>query len=47
MPAFAEYVWAAYAVSFAGVVLITTITLARWRKAKRALKAVQDSETNL
>jgi len=49
MPPFAEYVWAAYAVSFAGLVLITLFTLSGWRKAKRSLEVreIQDSETNL
>ena len=41
------YVWSAYAVSVLGIGLIVVATLAAWRKAKRALAVLQDSETNL
>ena len=41
------YVWSAYAVSVLGVGVLIASTLAAWRKAKRALAVLQDSETNL
>jgi heme exporter protein CcmD len=40
------YVWSAYAVSVLGVGFLIVSTLAAWRKAKRALDVLQDSETN-
>jgi heme exporter protein CcmD len=40
------YVWSAYAVSALGVGFLIASTLAAWRKARRALAALQDSETN-
>lgn len=49
MTPFAEYVWAAYAVSVVALTLTAVFTLRSWQKAKRSLKArgLQDSETNL
>jgi heme exporter protein CcmD len=44
---YAFYVWSAYAVSVFGVGTLIASTLAAWRKAKRALAVLQDSETNL
>ena len=41
------YVWSAYAVSVLGIGFLIAQTLAAWRKAKRALAALQDSETNI
>ena len=43
---YAFYVWSAYAVSVLGVGYLNASTLAAWRKAKRALGVLQDSETN-
>ena len=43
---YAVYVWSAYAVSVLGVGYLIASTLAAWRKAKRALAVLQDSETN-
>jgi len=43
---FALYVWSAYAASALGLAFLIAATLAAWRRAKRALGAVQDSETN-
>ena len=43
---YAFYVWSAYAVSVFGVGTLIASTLAAWRKAKRALDVLQDSETN-
>jgi heme exporter protein D len=43
---YAAYVWSAYAVSVVGIGYLIASTLAAWRKAKRALAALQDSETN-
>jgi heme exporter protein D len=40
------YVWSAYAVSAIGLGFLIVTTLAAWRKAKRALAVLQDSETN-
>jgi heme exporter protein D len=40
--AFVSYVWAAYAISLAGLAAMTGAALAAWRRARRA---VQDSET--
>jgi heme exporter protein CcmD len=44
---YAFYVWSAYAVSVFGLGTLIATTLAAWRKAKRALAVLQDSETNL
>ena len=43
---YALYVWSAYAISAVGVGFLIAQTLTAWRKAKRALAALQDSETN-
>jgi heme exporter protein CcmD len=43
---YAAYVWSAYAVSVIGLGLLIAHTLVAWRKAKRALGVLQDSETN-
>ena len=40
------YVWSAYAVSAIGLGFLIVTTLVAWRKAKRALAVLQDSETN-
>ena len=40
------YVWSATAVSAIGLGLLIVTTLTAWRKAKRALAVLQDSETN-
>ncbi|MDE2133451.1 MAG: heme exporter protein CcmD [Alphaproteobacteria bacterium] len=40
------YVWSSFAVSAAAVGFMIAFTLCAWRKAKRALAALQDSETN-
>jgi len=37
------YVWPAYAASAIGLAGMIVATLAAWRKAKRALTALQDS----
>jgi len=44
---YALYVWPAYAASAIGLGCMIVATLAAWRKAKRALGALQDSETNI
>ena len=46
MGGYGFYVWSAYAVSVLGVGFLIVSTLAAWRKAKRALDVLQDSETN-
>ena len=43
---YAFYVWSAYGVSVLGIGALIASTLAAWRKAKRALDVLQDSETN-
>ncbi len=47
MGEFAGYVWAAYGISLVALVALTAFTVAAWNRAKRNLKAIQDSETNL
>jgi heme exporter protein CcmD len=44
---YALYVWPAYAASALGLGALIVATLAAWHKAKRALSALQDSETNI
>jgi heme exporter protein CcmD len=44
---YGAYVWSAYAVSFFGLGAIAFYSLAAYRKAKRALARLQDSETNI
>ncbi|MGA7674775.1 MAG: heme exporter protein CcmD [Rhizomicrobium sp.] len=44
---YAFYVWSAYAISAVGIGFMVVTTLAAWRKAKRALAVLQDSETNI
>ena len=44
---YALYVWPAYAISVAGIGFMIATTLAAWRKAKRVLVDLQDSETNI
>jgi len=38
---FAGYVWAAYAVSLAGLAAMLVVTLAAYRKARRAVKDLE------
>lgn len=45
MSPFAGYVWASYAVSLVTLVATVGVTLLSWRKAKRAIREIQDSET--
>jgi len=44
---YAIYVWCAYGASAFGLGAMIVATLAGWSKAKRSLRALQDSETNL
>jgi heme exporter protein CcmD len=48
---YAEYVWAAYGISFVALAITVVVTLTAWQRAKRLLasreKPVQLSETNI
>jgi heme exporter protein CcmD len=48
---YAQYVWAAYGISFAALAITVIVTVNAWHKAKRLLasrgKPVQLSETNI
>jgi len=44
---YGAYVWTAYALSVVAIGAIIALTLAAYRKSKRALARLQDSETNL
>ncbi len=44
---YAFYVWPAYVISALGIGFMIVTTLVAWRKAKRVLADLQDSETNI
>jgi heme exporter protein CcmD len=44
---YAAYVLAAYGLSFAALALVVGWTLSSWRKARRNLRRIQDSETKI
>lgn len=47
MTEFAGYVWASYGVSLVTLAATVAVTVHSWRKAKRTVREIQDSETNL
>lgn len=47
LPSYAAYVWSAYLISAATLAVTVAVTWARWRRAKKRLALLKDSETNL
>jgi heme exporter protein CcmD len=47
LSAFAVYVWWVYGISLAALAATAFVTLWQWRRAKRLLAHLKDSETNL
>jgi heme exporter protein CcmD len=44
---YAAYVLAAYGLSLAGLTLVAAWALSGWRRARRNLRRIQDSETKI
>ena len=47
LPSFAGFVWWAYGISLAALAATAFVTLWQWRRARRLLAHLKDSETNL